>query len=390
MKKDKLWSLPFVLILLINAINGVASYMINPLIPSYLMTKGIDFALTGTIASLLSWVALIFRPASGLICDRANKKRVLLIAFIATMFCTAGYVFAGNVTQIILVRVMHGIAFAISGTVSMAFATEFIPRSRTAEGIGYLGIATLAGTMFGPQIGTYISEIFGMSALFITSCGMCIVCIAVTIFVPYQSKPLEKKTELDGSRRIHLKDFFAVELSFYVFLIGLMSAGNGIISYYLVDFGKSRGIENIALFFTFYSLTLLVMKPFIGRIQDSKGIKAILYPALVIYVVGIIILANAYTLVPVLIAAVFKAVGQGNGTPAIQAESVKKLGNERSGVAISTCLCGQDIGNAIGPIYASCMVKAINYNAMFSIYAAALLLGAVVYFFYNRKVKGKI
>lgn len=58
---------------------------------------------------------------------------------------------------------------------------------------------------------------------------------------------------------------------------------------------------------------------------------------------------------------------------------MKKLGIQRSGVAISTCLIGQDLGNAIGPIFASYVVNFSNYGTMFMLYAMMLLAGLGVY-----------
>ena len=78
-------------------------------------------------------------------------------------------------------------------------------------------------------------------------------------------------------------------------------------------------------------------------------------------------------------------MGQGNGTPAIQAESIKKLDSSKSGVAISTCFIGQDIGNAVGPIYASSMAGIVGYEAMFLIYAIILTIGLLIYYLYNKR-----
>ena len=90
-----------------------------------------------------------------------------------------------------------------------------------------------------------------------------------------------------------------------------------------------------------------------------------------------------------MVAAVFKAIGQGNGTPAIQAESVKKLGPGRNGVAISTCFIGQDIGNATGPIFASFLIQRTEYETMFFAYAAMLVVCMGIYLIYDRINAGK-
>ncbi len=381
MKKEKLWTLPFFLVLGINGLNGIASFMTNPLMPDYLVTHGAIFELTGIISSLLSWIALICRPFSGAISDKFNKKHVMFIAYFFSALCMFGYSLARDVTLIIIIRIIHGIAFALSGTISMAFATNFIPKSRMAEGISYIGIASLIGQMIGPQIGTTIADVTDINLTFFIAAIGYAICLFLIPVVPYKFK----KEATDSTKKFNINDFFAVKLIVYVILIGMFSFGNGIISYYLTSFGEARHIANIAWFFTVYSVAMLIMKPFVGRLQDKYGISVILYPSFMVYTVGIILLANAYTLLPVLIAAVFKAVGQGNGAPAIQAEAVKTLGVEKSGVAFSTCLIGQDLGNALGPIFASFAIGAAGYTTMFYIYAAILICGLLIFHFHKKK-----
>ena len=378
MNKDKnqLWTLPFILVLAVNALNGISSYMVNPSMPQFLTAKGIPFALTGFISSLLSWVALGMRPFSGAMSDRLNKKKIMFVSYLATAVCMLGYAWVQKIPAVIGIRVLHGMAFAVSGTISMAFATSFVPEKRIAEGISYIGIATLLGTMIGPQLGSTISQQAGMDKLFLTAGLLCLICLLIIVLIPY---PVQVPDFKSSGAKIKLSDLFAKELLVYVFLIGLFSFGNGIISYYLIDFGQVRGISSIAYFFTVYSVAMLLMKPFVGKLQDARGIRVILIPAFLIYALGMVLLAKAFSLTPVLIAAVFKAVGQGNGSPAIQAESVKTLGIQRSGVAISTCLFGQDLGNAIGPIFASYVVNFSNYGTMFMLYAMMLLAGLGVY-----------
>lgn len=381
MKKEKLWSVPFLLVLAINILNGVASFMTNPLMPDYLVTHGALFEVTGLISSLLSWIALLFRPFSGALSDTFSKKRVMFAAYLASALCMLAYSMVRAVPWIIAVRIVHGIAFALSGTISMAFATNFIPKSRMAEGINYIGIASLVGQMVGPQIGTTIADLTDINLAFLIAAIGYAVCLFIIPMVPYHFE----KAAVNGQRHFQIRDFFAYELLVYVILIGMFSFGNGILSYYLTSFGEARHIANIAWFFTVYSLAMLVMKPFVGKLQDRRGISIILYPSFIVYTAGIVLLANAYTLLPVLVAAVFKAIGQGNGAPAIQAEAVRTLGVEKSGVAFSTCLIGQDLGNAMGPIFASFAISSMGYTSMFYLYAGMLLCGLGLFHIYKKK-----
>lgn len=386
LKEEKLWTRKFIAVVIINAVNGLALYISNPIMAKFLVSKGINFEYTGIIASLLSWIAMGFRPFSGAMSDRMNKKKLLIGSYLSIAFCLLGYTIANSTTAIIAVRVIHGIAFAVSGTISMSFATTFIPKKKMAEGISYLGLVSLVGSMIGPQIGAMICESIGLSYVFYASAFMCVFGFILLIFVKYEHKPKSSYT----NQKLKFEDLFAKELLLYVILISILTLGNGIISYYLIDFGEARGIENISLFFTAYSITLLIIKPFIGKLQDKKGINIILYPAFVFYAIGIFILSKAHSLTHVLIAAVLKALGQGNGTPAIQAESVKRLSTERSGVAISTCFIGQDIGNAVGPIFASSVAGFAGYEKMFMIYAVLLVIGLFLYILCNYHNKRKV
>lgn len=380
-KKLSLWTWRFSSVLLINILNGLALYISNPIMTKYLMLHGVGFEYTGIISSLLSWIAMGFRPFSGAMSDRMNKKKLMIASYLLTTICLVLYTVADSVSLIIFVRILHGIAFAVSGTISMSFAIEFIPKKKMAEGISYLGIGTIVGSMLGPQLGTIIFEKAGIDYVFYVSTALCVSCLIFLNFI--KNENASYKT--DKKEKLKFENFFAKELSFYVVLIAILTLGNGIISYYLVDFGESRNIQNIALFFTVYSIALLLVKPFVGKLQDIKGIKFILYPIFVIYIIGVVILAKAHTLLPVLIAAVCKAIGQGNAAPAIQAESIKKLSLHRGGVAISTCFIGQDIGNAVGPIYSSFITGRLGYEQMFLIYAGILALGLFAYMFHNKR-----
>ncbi|WP_302557131.1 MFS transporter [Holdemania filiformis] len=250
-EQNRLWTVPFILVLFVNALNGISSYMVNPAMPEFLVSKGIPFALTGLISSLLSWVALAMRPFSGAMSDRFNKKKIMFVSYLATAACMLGYALVQESAAVIGVRILHGVAFAVSGTISMVFATSFVPEKRIAEGISYIGIASLLGTMIGPQLGSSISQRFGMGNLFLTAGGLCLICLFMIFVIPYQF--VEQKGKRAG-KKMTFSDFFAKELLIYVFLIGLFSFGNGIISYYLINFGEVRGIANIALFFTVYSV----------------------------------------------------------------------------------------------------------------------------------------
>ncbi|MBQ2659014.1 MAG: MFS transporter [Erysipelotrichaceae bacterium] len=386
MQKKTIFSLPFIMVLLVSVISGSASYMVNPILPAFLISRGAPMEITGIISSLMSLVALFGRPFSGAASDRFNKKNLMILSYILSILCLFLYSKADTVPMIIFVRILNGIAFSLSGTVSMAFGADFLPLERLGEGMSYIGIGTVISTMIGPQLGDFIDAKLGMEQIFIWAGVLNLVCGIITYFIPYRSRNEGKKEKFV----FRMENFFAPELFMYVFLIGVLSIGNGILLYYLKDFGTSRGIVNISLYYTVSSITTVLTKPFTGRWLDRKGVAYTLYPAFVISAVFAVCFARAYALPLVLIAGILKAIGQGSGQSAIQADSVRMLGLERSGVASSSCYIGMDLGNVLGPAIGAFVISDFGYGPLFYAYAVVLLLCIPIYYLYTRKTKEKV
>lgn len=384
MEKKRIFTIPFIMVLVMSVLSGAASYMVNPILPAFLISRGAPMEITGIISSLMSLVALFGRPFSGAASDRFNKKYLMILSYVLTIICMFLYTKADTVGMIIFVRILNGIAFSLSGTVSMAFGADFLPLERLGEGMSYIGIGTVVSTMIGPQLGDFVDAHYGMEAIFIGASILLLMCVIGTYLTPYKPTNLTKEKFV-----FKFENFFASELLMYVFLIGVLSIGNGILLYYLKDYGAARNIANISLYYTVSSITTVATKPFTGRWLDLKGVAYTLYPAFVISIVFAICFAQAHTLGLVLFAAVLKAIGQGSGSSAIQADSVRKLGLKRSGVASSSCYIGMDLGNVLGPAIGAFVISDYGYGPLFYGYAVLLLICIPIYWLYTKKEKAQ-
>lgn len=97
-------------------------------------------------------------------------------------------------------------------------------------------------------------------------------------------------------------------------------------------------------------MALLIVKPITGRLQDKKGLYFVMIPAVVFAALGTFLVGVAYSLAMMVLAAVCRALGQGAGTPCLQAHTVRTLDASKAGVAVSTIVIGQNLGNALAPI----------------------------------------
>lgn len=98
-----------------------------------------------------------------------------------------------------------------------------------------------------------------------------------------------------------------------------------------------------------------------------------------------LLLSHAYALWMIILAAVVTSLGQGTALPAIQAESIRKLGSHRKGLASSTYYIGANIGQGFGPIIGGTIASTFGYSGMFNFSAMLMLSGILVYAIYNKR-----
>lgn len=379
---NKLWNTSYILMLVLGLFTSSASSMVNPIFSKYLSGAGASTVEIGAMVSILSWVALAFRPFSGAASDKFNKKRLMVISTLAVSLCVFAYSLTKNLTVLKGIRFLHGIAFAVSGTTQMTFSTSFIPINRMGEGLGWMGLSQIFSMAFGPNVGIWVNDNLGAEYCFVTSAAMSMLAAIILLRVPYTHSP---KQELSWEKfKIKFSDFFATELIVYVILISVFSFGNGLLNTYIKLMGDDRGIANVGLFFTANSIAMVAIRPLAGKLNDKKGLSFILLPAYFIASAGMAILGFTGSVWLVMLAGVLKAIGQGAGAPAIQAETVRKLGRDRRGVAISTCYIGQDLGNGIGPILGGAVAEKFGYGTMFYAYAGLLVVTGIAYYLYQK------
>jgi MFS family permease len=384
--KGKLWNLQYVYLLFLGTLTSTSFSMVSPVITKYATQLGASLTVAGVIAGMFSITALVARPFGGVISDRFNKKRILVIATTVLAIAALGYSFSVNIPLLITFRILHGIGFAISGTANIVLVSSYIPNERIGEGIGYYGLGQIIATAVGPNIGLIIGNTYGFNITFLVS--SIILFITAAFMTRIQNEEVISKRDVKLSHNnIRFQDLIATEILPLALIGGIFSLSNGLVSSFLFLVGEKRGIKNIALYFTVNAICLFIVRPVAGKLSDKKGLSFILYPASILTAIESLLLSNANALWIILIAAVCKAFGQGAAQPTIQSACIKKLGLSRSGVATSTFYIGADIGQGIAPIIGGAVASRYGYNVMFYYCAGLFLIAIIAYYFYDKNDK---
>jgi EmrB/QacA subfamily drug resistance transporter len=108
----------------------------------------VQWTATGYLVSLALWI-----PVSGWIGDRFGAKRVLLFSIGIFTFGSVMCALAGNMTELILARVLQGVGGGMLQPVGMALLFRTFPPERRARASQILIIPTAVAPALGPIIG---------------------------------------------------------------------------------------------------------------------------------------------------------------------------------------------------------------------------------------------
>lgn len=374
-----LWTKSFLLCLANNLFLFIFYFAQTTILPIYILKElGGSVTQAGLTLTLFMVSAILIRPFSGLIIDKLGQRRTLIIS--ATMFCfiAFGYLFISNMTSLYILRLIHGVWFSILTTVCVPVVNQFIPDSRRGEGMGYYAMSVNLGIVLGPLIG--LSLIPYLSYTMVTAVLVAMIfigyifCFLIPVQEVKQPDSEAEKTKLGLSNFIERK-------SLTVALMAMMiSFSYASIMSFIAPFASSIHLMQYAgLFFVVFAISMMSLRPITGKIYDRKGPQYVIYPAVLTFSLGLLVLSQIHTLTGFMLAAVLIGLGFGSAQPCLQTLAIQRAPKHRIGYATSTFYTCYDIGIAIGSLVVGMMITKQSFSFAFIICAALTAL-SLLYF----------
>lgn len=388
-KKDSIWSVPFVLMMVINFFDTICFQMLRAMMTQYALDIGIMTAQATVLTSVLSFASLIMRPIAGRLVDTQNNKRVMMISYIGMVVTMGLYFVAKSYPMLILVRLLNGIFYGISAVCTVTIAGTLLPEDKMGSGIGLFGMGLAVSVTFSSMIGIWLYS-FGSAVLFGASLFSAATCLILTFFIPNVER--KRNTEERTALQI-IKGLFAKEVLPVAFLNMAFCIAHSVMGVFLVVFFNARTAEGInmgtaGVFYMVWGLTLFLARPIAGKLFDKYGLIPIESLCLICFFAFMMLISSSTSWTATLIAAVVGSFGFGGSVPVLQAAAFNSAPPEKKGAANSTNLMGGDLGNALGGVFygyvATWFVKAgqpsYGYQVSFRI-AGIICLLALVYMF---------
>ncbi|MGW0436419.1 MFS transporter [Micromonospora sp. NPDC003197] len=388
--KERLWTRDLVLASITNLFLAFVFYMLMTTMAGYAIAR---FNASDTLGGLTSSVfvigATVARLFAGNLVDLVGRRRTLTISLVVFLIASLSYLPADALDSLgvlLVVRAIHGVAFAAASTAAMALAQSLIPASRRAEGTGYFTLSITLATALGPFVALLLVHGPGFQALFIAGCIASALAMITALFLrtPHVPLPAEQRARL---RRFHPRDMLhadVVPVASFMFVMAISYSG---VLTFLNSYANERGLESAAsVFFLVYAAVVFLARFVAGPLQDRRGDNLVVYIAIGAFAAGLAVLANAHSNTVLLLAGGLMGLGYGTLMSALQSIAVARVPMPRIGVAISTHFFMIDLGVGIGPILLGLLLSHTDYAQMYLLLAGVVLLAAALYHLVHGRV----
>src|SRR5699024_69914 len=244
-------------------------------------------------------------------------------------------------------------------------------------------MSTNLAVVIGPMLGLFVIQSFSFDALFILLSVLMILGSIAALLIPKD----QINKEISFKLRITFDDLFERKSLSIAILACLLAFTYASVLSYLSIYAEQKSLLTFAsTFFLVFSISMIVTRPFTGRIFDTKGPAYVIIPAFSAYFFGLILLAFMQSPITFILAGIFFGLGYCGLVPSLQTLAIQATTRERSGYATATFFTFFDTGIAIGSYVLGLIAIYFGYMSMY-LFAASCVL--IIFCFYLTMIRRK-
>jgi len=374
--KPKLWTKDFIIAACASFFISFVFHILMVTIAAYAVaTYDVPTSQAGLATGMFIIGALVIRLFVGYLIETFGLKRLLLASLLIYILSCLLYLVEVNLAFLLLNRFIHGAAMGMATTVTSTIVAQIVPPQRRGEGIGFFTLSPVLANCIGPFAGLLMSQSVGYKPIFL----LCLVLsvaglgIAAVLRIPAMAASPHPKG-------IHLSNFIEPKVApvCLVILIGgfCYSGVVSFLSFYAQEIGA---VKAASMFFMVFAVAILLSRPFTGRLFDLKGANFIMYPAIVVFAAGMMLLGTAHNGFTLLLAGAIIGLGFGNIQSITQTLAVQLSPPSRIGMATSTFFIFLDIGFGFGPYVLGLLIPYTGYGHLYFLLSFVILATLVLY-----------
>ena len=349
-----------------------------PLLPMFAASLGAGDVLLGFIVAVSTLTGMVLKPFVGILSDRTGRRIWLLVGTAVFTGMPFVYGFVDSPDQLVLVRVVHGLATAIYGPVTLAYVVE-LSRSNRAERLGWFSMARNAGYVVGPAAAGVLLLRMDPVQVF-TVIGLLSSLAFVPIVLLPETKPTPKVRKPPFVKQA-MQAVTVASRSSGVWLAGGMSAQVLIAEYaiktFLPVYALSQGV-NIAVVGAYFALqegTHLVLAPLGGRLGDRLGHMPTVALGMAAMAIGLLTLSFGHDTGTLVLSAILIGTAQALVFPSALASVATTVSERDLGACMGLVGAMKNSAKVAGPILAGLLIH--RFGLEFTLTSMGVMLVGV-------------
>ncbi|TKJ05243.1 MFS transporter, partial [Bacillus cereus] len=349
---ERLWTKSFIQMTFAMLFLFTGFYLLVPTLPLFIKEIGGNESQVGLMMGMFTIAAVVIRPIIGGMLDQYGRRSFIIFGLIFFGLTMYSYNIASTIVLLAVLRVIHGVTWAVSTTAVGTAITDIIPDSRRGEGMGWYGMAMTIAMAIGPMIGLWVVQNYSFDGLFLLATLLSFMAVVLSLITKMPFTPQKEK----GKMQLFEKSVLTITI-----VVFFLSFAYGGITTFLPLFASSIHV-NPGTFFLVYAIALTIVRPISGKLLDKYGEVFIILPALCITILAIVVLTISNGLIGVIIAATLYGIGFGSAQPALQAAMLTIVDPSKRGVANASFFTAFDLGIGLGAILLGVVSQMFGYR----------------------------
>jgi MFS family permease len=355
-----------------------SAFQLLPVIPFRILDLGGTTAQAGWFLSVYTVASAFSAPVMGSLADHFGRRRTLIAASLLFIVFSLAYGLITYLPLLLVVGLIHGsIWSSILASSSAILVNDFIPESRRTQGLAIAGLASQFAIALAPAIGLGVFH-FGWLVL----CGEM---ATLSVLMAFAALMLRMRDQAHD-RRIVLAEVWDWKVTKTAFTLATSSIGYGGITSYAAILADQRHVSPKAIYLTTMAVAVIVIRLFTSHLGDRFGVKAILYPSLLLVPVAFVILAFAHTRGGFITSAAIFGAAWGSAYPAFAAFIMENTDPERRARSFGSIVWAFDTGIAVGSLLVGSIGERFGLSTAFIVAAAVSCMALPIFAATSRRL----
>ncbi len=279
------------LICISNVVGAFGEGLYFWVFPLYIRQLQADYIQIGLVFSALYGVSALAPLPGGMLSDRFDRKKVLILGWTPWVFAPLLYSFAQNWTQLIPGAICWGVSMLGAPALNSYVITAVNDKKNLASVLSFVWSSYSFSYIFAPTVGAFIAIIIGMQWLLRLSGLLCAVATGIFLLL-HSQHPRKKETEIK-KKEGHNPDerrlwrLMLVWAGFYTAITFFMTVGRTFVPTFLLEqVGLNEFYVGLFGSINFAGTTFIGIA--VGRMSDKWRKPRAISACLLLYFVSMI------------------------------------------------------------------------------------------------------